>query len=163
MTSYVMLIVSILLDPEAPKNQCIVNIAFIQQSASDVRQKLQKTEGFTGANIDQLISIEAKVVANREEMAKREKEKYLDKKAKILALALKEGVGKTRGWKRHPNRRDRRNPLVKNQCAYCKEEGHWKNERPNKKKKEKRKSDNGCHQIQGSLQPRDKHSLGRRV
>jgi hypothetical protein len=39
-------------------------------------------EGFVGANIDQLISIAAKVVANLEEMAKREKEKYLGKKGK---------------------------------------------------------------------------------
>jgi hypothetical protein len=38
-------------------------------------------EGFTGADIDQL-SIAAKVVANREEMAKKEKEKYLGKKGK---------------------------------------------------------------------------------
>jgi hypothetical protein len=30
-------------------------------------------------------------------MAKREKEKYLEKKAKILAVALKEGDRKTRG------------------------------------------------------------------
>jgi hypothetical protein len=138
MTSYVMLIVSILLDPEAPKNQCIVNIAFIQQSASDVRQKLQKTEGFTGANIDQLISIEAKVIANREEMAKREKEKYLEKKAKILVIALKEGDRKTGSQKGSPNGREWRNLLGKNQCTYCKEEGHWKNECPNKKKRKKK-------------------------
>jgi hypothetical protein len=53
-------------------------------------------------------------------------------------MALKEGDRKTRGWKRVPNRREQRNPLgKKNQCAYCKEEGHWKNECPNKKKKEK--------------------------
>jgi hypothetical protein len=30
-----------------------------------------------------------------------------------------------------------------------------------RKKRKKKKSDSGCHQIQGSLQPRDKHSLGR--
>jgi hypothetical protein len=54
-------------------------------------------EGFTGANIDQLISIAVKVVANREEMAKRQTEKYLKKKAKILAMALKGGDGKTGG------------------------------------------------------------------
>jgi hypothetical protein len=39
-------------------------------------------EAFAGANIGQLISIAAKVVANQEEMAKREKEKYLEKKGK---------------------------------------------------------------------------------
>jgi hypothetical protein len=71
-------------------------------------------------------------------MAKREKEKYLEKKAKILAMALKEGDGKTRGQKGSPDRREQRNPLGKNQCTYCKEEGHWKNEFPNKKKKKEK-------------------------
>jgi hypothetical protein len=67
----------------------MINTAFVQQSDPDVCQKLQKMEGFVGANIDQLISIAAKVVANQEEMTEREKEKYLEKKAKILAMALK--------------------------------------------------------------------------
>jgi hypothetical protein len=70
-------------------------------------------------------------------MAKREKEKYLEKKAKILAMAIKEGDRKTGGQKRGPNRREERNPMGKRQCTYCKEEGHWKNECPNKKKREK--------------------------
>jgi hypothetical protein len=70
-------------------------------------------EGFTGANIDQVIIIVAKVVANREKMAKRDKEKYLEKKAKILAMALKEEDGKTGDWKGGPNRREWRNPLEK--------------------------------------------------
>jgi hypothetical protein len=122
----------------------MINTAFVQQSASDARRKLQKMEGFAGANIDQLISIAAKVVVNQEERAKREEEKYLEKKAKILAMVLKEGDRKTRGWKGGPNRREWRNPLGKNQCTYCKEEGHWKNECPNKKKKGKIKSDSGC-------------------
>jgi hypothetical protein len=60
-------------------------------------------------------------------MAKREKEKYLGKKAKILAMALREGDGKTRGQKGGPNRREQRNSLGKKQCTYSKEEGHWKN------------------------------------
>jgi hypothetical protein len=102
----------------------MTNTTFIQQSASDVPQKLQKMEGFTGANTDQLISIAAKVVASQEEMAKREKEKYLEKKAKILAMALKEGDGKTGGQKGGSNRREQRNPLGKNQSTYCKEKGH---------------------------------------
>jgi hypothetical protein len=81
-------------------------------------------EGFAGTNIDQLISIAAKVVVNREEMAKREKEKYLEKKTKILAMGLKEGDWKTGGQKGGPNRREQRNPLGKNHCTYCKEERH---------------------------------------
>jgi hypothetical protein len=56
-------------------------------------------EGFADASIDQVISIAAKVVANQEEIAKREKEKYLEKNAKILTMALKEGDRKTGGQK----------------------------------------------------------------
>jgi hypothetical protein len=42
----------------------MINTAFIQEYAPDVCQKLQKMEGFSGANIDQLISIAAKEAAN---------------------------------------------------------------------------------------------------
>jgi hypothetical protein len=59
-------------------------------------------EGFVGANIDQLISIAAKVGTNQEEMAKRQKEKYLEKKAKILAMALKEGMGRPEARREAP-------------------------------------------------------------
>jgi hypothetical protein len=59
----------------------MINAAFIQQSASDVHRKLQRMEGFAGANIDQLISIVAKVVANRGAGQKRER-KISGKKSK---------------------------------------------------------------------------------
>jgi hypothetical protein len=51
-------------DPEASKNRSMINTAFVQQSASDIHQKLQNMEGFASANNDQLINIEAKVVVN---------------------------------------------------------------------------------------------------
>jgi hypothetical protein len=79
---------------------------------------------------------------NREETDTRQKETYLEKKAKILAMALKEGDGKTGGRKGSPNRREWRNPLGKNQCTYFKEEGHWKNDALRKKGKSKNNS--GC-------------------
>jgi hypothetical protein len=116
----------------------MINTTFVQQSASDVHQKLQKMDGFMGANIDQLISIVARVVANGEEMAKREKEKYLEKKAKILAIAFKEGDRRTRGCKGGPNRREQRNHLGKNQCAYCKEKGIGKISALSRKKRKKK-------------------------
>jgi hypothetical protein len=70
-------------------------------------------------------------------MSKREKEIYLEKKAKILAMALKEGGRNTESRRGVPNRKEWKNPLGKNQCTYCKEEGHWKNECPMKGKKGK--------------------------
>jgi hypothetical protein len=150
MTGYVMLIIGIL---------HLINTTFVQQSASDVHQKLQKMEGFTGANIDQLISIEAKVIANREEMAKREKEKYLEKKAKILAMALKEGDRKTGGRKGGPNRREWRKSLEKTSVPTVRRRNLGKMSALTRKKE--KQSDSDCCHIQGSLQPRDKHSLRR--
>ena len=49
------------LDPEAGENQRIVNIAFVTQSASDIRKKLQKIEGFEGENRSKLLEIAQRV------------------------------------------------------------------------------------------------------
>ncbi|KAF6293154.1 hypothetical protein mRhiFer1_009055 [Rhinolophus ferrumequinum] len=57
-------------DPEAPKNQRMVNAAFVAQSAPDIRRKLQKLEGFTGMNITQLLEVANKVFRNRDNTAK---------------------------------------------------------------------------------------------
>jgi hypothetical protein len=94
-------------------------------------------EGFSGASIDQLISSAAKVEANQEEMAKRQKEKYLEKKAKILAVALTKKTGRLEAGREAPTGENEETLWEKNQCTDGKEEGHWKNECPNKKKNEK--------------------------
>ena len=44
-------------DLEAPKNQCMVNAAFMGQAQGDIRQKLQKLEGFPGKNATELLEI----------------------------------------------------------------------------------------------------------
>jgi hypothetical protein len=90
----------------------MINTAFVQQSVSDVRQKLQKMEGFIGANIDQLISIVAPSNEPRRDGQKRER-KISGQKAKILAMALKEGDGKTRGWKGGPQQERTEKPSGK--------------------------------------------------
>jgi hypothetical protein len=96
-------------------------------------------EGFEGANIDQLISIAAKAVANQEEMSKREKKKTSGKEGKDPGHGSQRGRWEDQRPEGGPNRREWRNPLGKKQCTYCKEERHWKNECPNKKKKRKKK------------------------
>jgi hypothetical protein len=94
----------------------MINTAFLQQSASDVHQKLQMMEGFAVPNTDQLISIEAKVLVNQEEMAKKEKKKYLKKMAKIRTMALKEGHMDRRPGGR-PQQEGREKPSVKKNSA----------------------------------------------
>jgi hypothetical protein len=85
-------------------------------------------------------------------MAKREKEQYLDKKAKILARAFKEedptGENRETLWEKNSVPTVRRGDIEKKSVL-------------TEKRKGKRKSDSDCHQIQGILRPRDKHSLGR--
>jgi hypothetical protein len=51
-------------DPEATENQRMINAAFVGQDQGDIRQKLQKFEGFTGMNASQLPEVAAKVFVN---------------------------------------------------------------------------------------------------
>ena len=49
------------LDPEDPSNLKVFNMLFIDQTAIDIRKKLQKVEGADGMTISQLLSITYKV------------------------------------------------------------------------------------------------------
>ena len=109
----------------------MVNTSFAAQAAPDVRRKLQMLEGFAGMNITQLIEVTNKVFMNRKVAAKREAERRLKKKATLLAAALKETDAAKMGSSQPPKGGKPRAPLAKDQCAYCKEKGHWKNECPN--------------------------------
>lgn len=51
-------------DPEAPENEHMVNAAFVGQAQGDIRQKLQKLEGFTWKNATELLEIANKVFVN---------------------------------------------------------------------------------------------------
>jgi hypothetical protein len=51
-------------DPDAAKNQRMINAAFVSQAQGDIRQKLQKLEGFADMNISQLLETAAKVFVN---------------------------------------------------------------------------------------------------
>ena len=109
------------LDPEAGVNRRIVNIAFVTQSASDIRKKLQKIEGFEGEKRNKLLEIAQRVYVNRDDPEiGRVKEV-----AKIL-IAAQRPEGKGRGGMD----KGRRRRVEKDQCAYCKEKGHWKKDCP---------------------------------
>lgn len=107
------------LDPGAPENRRLLNVAFVMQAAPDVRRKLQKIEGFEGENISKLLEIAQKVYVNRED-PELEKAKEV---AKILIAAQKTPNPRQKGGKRP---RGQRPALEKDQCAFCKERGHWK-------------------------------------
>jgi hypothetical protein len=47
----------------------MINAAFISQAQGNIRQKLQKLEGFVGMNASQLLEVAAKVFINQNQDA----------------------------------------------------------------------------------------------
>ena len=117
------------LDPEAEENR-IVNIAFVTQAASDIRRKLQKIEGFEGENRSKLLEIAQKVYVNRDDPEiGRVKEV-----AKILLATQKlPESGRGRQHQRGRGKGPQGGRLGKDQCAYCKEHGHWRRDCPKRR------------------------------
>jgi hypothetical protein len=51
-------------DPDVAENQKTINATFVSQAQEDIRQKLQKLEGFAGMNASQLLEVATKVFVN---------------------------------------------------------------------------------------------------
>lgn len=52
------------LDPEAAENRSVVSLAFVNQLAPDIKQKLQRLEGFEGKRLAELLAVAEKVFNN---------------------------------------------------------------------------------------------------
>ena len=129
----------------------------MNQAAPDIRKKLQKIEGLREQTIQDLLKAAEKVFNNRETTEEREErlrqeERELAEKirkedrehrakenrknqrelAKILFAGIKAGreLREPRGPQMGEKERPKRQALKKDQCAYCKEQGHWKSECP---------------------------------
>jgi hypothetical protein len=48
----------------------MINAAFVGQAKGDIRQKLQKLEGFAGMSTSQLMEVATKVFVNQDQEAK---------------------------------------------------------------------------------------------
>lgn len=132
-------------DPSSPEHRGNVSMAFIGQSAPDIRNKLQRLEGLQDYTLQDLMKEAEKVFNKRETPEEREdrlrkeqdeKEKERDKRrnrelTKILATVVqpRQEIGK-RG-KMGDNRRPR---VDRDQGAYCKEKGHWVKDCPRRPK-----------------------------
>ncbi|XP_062977970.1 uncharacterized protein LOC134395737, partial [Elgaria multicarinata webbii] len=114
------------IDPEHPNNRQTVVLSFVSQAAPDIRKKLQKADGFEGMSLTQLKALADRVYVNREVEEKKEQVKLMKEKASLIAAALRPEVPQL------TDKRSHRPVLGRNQCAYCKEEGHWKTECPKK-------------------------------
>ncbi|KAL0616630.1 Gag polyprotein [Plecturocebus cupreus] len=122
-------------DPESPENQHVINITLVIQCAEDIRRKLQKQAGFVGMNTSQLLKIANQVFVNREAVScsesHRENERQAQQNADLIAAAIKgmppRGQGKGDSWEATQSACLH---LQRDQCAYCREVGHWKEKCP---------------------------------
>lgn len=141
-------------DPSSEGQQAAVAMAFIGQSASDIKKKLQRLEGLQDYTLQDLVKEAEKVYHKREteeEKQEREKKEAEEREnrrdrrqernlTKILA-AVVGGERSEKGQSGYLGNRARRPPggqrlqLEKDQCAYCKEKGHWARDCPRKKQK----------------------------
>jgi hypothetical protein len=115
----------------------MINTAFVDQAQGDTRQKLQKLEGFTGMNANQLLEGVTKVFVNQDQEGKWETNRMMNRKVDLLAAALVEWAGPGRlihatagaiimddDWRPWGVLTRPREELGRNQCAYCRQEGH---------------------------------------
>ena len=130
------------MDPEAEGTQAALIMYFVNQAAPDIRKKLQKLECLGEKSIQDLITV-AERVYNTRETPEEKQAKAADRQtcnmARILLAATVPDSGERgRQYRRlaaEGKSRPRTRPaLGKNQCACCKEEGHWAKQCPKKKK-----------------------------
>lgn len=141
-------------DPTSEEHQAAVAMAFIGQSASDIKKKLQRLEGLQDYTLQDLVKEGEKVYHKREteeEKQEREKKEAEEREnrrdrrqernlTKILAAVVGEGKPEKRqsGYLGDRARRPpegQRLQLEKDQCAYCKEKGHWARKCPRKRQR----------------------------
>jgi hypothetical protein len=72
--------------PETTENQRMTNAAFVGQAQGDIRQKLQKPEGFSGMNASQLLEGATKVFVNQDQEARWEADKKMKRKVDLFAM-----------------------------------------------------------------------------
>ncbi|XP_053225254.1 uncharacterized protein LOC128404027 [Podarcis raffonei] len=111
-------------DPDEAANALIVKAAFVAQAAPDVRRKIQKHEGFMGHTLEWMLELAQTTYNQREEEEQKKKEKYQAKK--LMALQATAPIPQKRGSARGGGQ----GRLGRNQCAICRQEGHWKGECP---------------------------------
>ncbi|RMC19957.1 hypothetical protein DUI87_00802 [Hirundo rustica rustica] len=132
------------IDSEAGKLQ--LALIFLGQTQEDIRKKLQKLEGHETRDLDKMLEVAWKVYNNRE------KETAKKQQANILAIMQQAGdrgrgrggFGRSRGFGRGragfqnigfggrgiaPSG-PQQGGIAPNQCAFCRQIGHWKNECP---------------------------------
>ncbi|KAK1346846.1 hypothetical protein QTO34_000706 [Cnephaeus nilssonii] len=118
------------MDPEAPNNRVAVVMAFVNQLATDIRRKLQKVDRLGEKSLKDLLEVAEKILLATTADSPEERNRHLRR----LAGSQEDGKGTARGG---------RQKLQKDQCAYCREIGHWKQECPKRASKKGGRVDRG--------------------
>ena len=145
------------MDPQAEESHAAVLLEFVNQAAPYIRRKLQKIEGLGEQMIQDLLKAAEKVFNNRETPEEREEriqreERELaerirkeDRKHRVrenrknqwelahivfVRIKARTELREPRDTRRGEKEKPKRQALKKDQCAYCKEQGHWQNECP---------------------------------
>jgi hypothetical protein len=129
-------------DPEDPGQATNISMSFIWQSAPDIRKKLERLDNLRESSLQDLLKEAERIFNKRETQEERderlrkeaeERENIRDRKrnremSKLLATVVS-------GQRQDRQGGDRRGPKVdKDQCAYCKEKGHWVKDCPKRPK-----------------------------
>ena len=138
-------------DPEDPASN--LSMSFIWQSAPDIRKKLERMDNLKESSLQDLLK-EAERIFNKRE-TQEERDERLKKEAEERDAKLRKEAEERedlRDRKRNKEmskllativsdqRQDRKagdrrgTQLGRDQCAYCKEKGHWARDCPNKAK-----------------------------
>ncbi|XP_059128866.1 uncharacterized protein LOC131918670 [Peromyscus eremicus] len=108
------------IDPDDPANRFTINLSFVAQSSPDIRKEIQRMDRFFEMSRSELLQVAQEVFDNRE----------TEKQIQLLKNVIygQHSCGSFSSGQTTYNRRGR--PLRRDQCAYCKELGHWKHECP---------------------------------
>lgn len=116
------------LDPVSDTGKQQLVSLFLGQSSEDIRRKLQKLKEPDIRDLEKLLEEAWRVYRNREKQG-RQKMGQMITEATIAALEKPKGKGQTN--KKGESKKGESRPMLQpNQCAYCKELGHWKKECP---------------------------------
>ncbi|XP_028617474.1 uncharacterized protein LOC114616118 [Grammomys surdaster] len=130
-------------DPEDPTQATNLIMSFIWQSAPDIRRKLERLDNLRESSIQDILKEAEKVFNKRETPEEKEerlrkeaeeRETQRDKKrnrefSKLLATVV---TGQWLSRQGPGDKECRRPPVDHDQCAYCKEKGHWIKDCPNR-------------------------------
>ena len=140
------------MDAQADESRAAVMLAFVNQAAPDIRRKLQKIDRLGEQSLQDLVTPAERVFNHREtpeeredrirreerEFRAEENRKNQQKLAQIFFARVENKNRFQKGKKLDSKTEEKpaRRKLEKNQCAFCKEIGHWKDKCPKKNLKE---------------------------